>query len=459
MILGKYLPGLVEELQITDFACYIEENYVDRDFLIDYSNYYSRCHTDIGRFTTRIHFFSVSASDLSLYLNDFTNGQKILQENYIGFIVLKPNKIGSIGKSLLRPYPEKVLNNYSDKRIINTLRKYEVNFFGYPLSIRTLAFQEQDSAVAACATTSVWTALSGLENIFNNTRNKSPSEITALALKHCPIGYPQYPSRGLSIYQVCSVINHLGYEVSCHSISKDHLFTHTLLKAYIKYGIPIIAKIDLLHESCTSNFSINDSNKDENADPSYHTAVITGYKEDSSTKMIKELYLHDDQIGPFSRASLIEGSCLELSNEWSDLGDFVSARIEKLLIPLYHKIRLDYFQVFSLAKSIQDTEIDFEDYNFEILLFDVNKYKFELRKYFEKQFLVNINGTDYNILYKSLPKYFWVIRMYTHLSNKEVISANYDIIIDATIKPNKKSKLNDFIIVRNHASLEIDIDD
>ena len=37
----------------------IEENYVDKDYLIDYQKYYSRSFDEHGRFTTRIHFFSI----------------------------------------------------------------------------------------------------------------------------------------------------------------------------------------------------------------------------------------------------------------------------------------------------------------------------------------------------------------------------------------------------------------
>ena len=39
-------------------TCVIEENYVDKDYLIDFAKFYSRSYNIDDKYTTRLHFFS-----------------------------------------------------------------------------------------------------------------------------------------------------------------------------------------------------------------------------------------------------------------------------------------------------------------------------------------------------------------------------------------------------------------
>jgi len=47
----------------------IEEDYIDKDYLIDYANYYARSFKDYKKKTTRLHFFTNCFSE-----NDFRVG-------------------------------------------------------------------------------------------------------------------------------------------------------------------------------------------------------------------------------------------------------------------------------------------------------------------------------------------------------------------------------------------------
>jgi hypothetical protein len=55
-IVGGYFFKYLNKIQAKSFL--IESNYIDKDFLIDYSNYYSRSFREIPKTTDRIHFFS-----------------------------------------------------------------------------------------------------------------------------------------------------------------------------------------------------------------------------------------------------------------------------------------------------------------------------------------------------------------------------------------------------------------
>lgn len=57
-IQAKYIKNYLLSSDIKAETIVVEHNYIDKDYLIDYSNYYSRSFEDIKKFTDRIHFFS-----------------------------------------------------------------------------------------------------------------------------------------------------------------------------------------------------------------------------------------------------------------------------------------------------------------------------------------------------------------------------------------------------------------
>ena len=65
---GEYFENYFRELGAKTIL--IENNYVDRDFLDDFSQYYVRCFSQYERRCQRIHFFSVKIyeEDFDLFL-------------------------------------------------------------------------------------------------------------------------------------------------------------------------------------------------------------------------------------------------------------------------------------------------------------------------------------------------------------------------------------------------------
>jgi hypothetical protein len=63
------------------------------------------------------------------------------------------------------------------------------------------------------------------------------------------------------------------------------------LKAYINASIPLIALLELKKKEKVS----------------WHAVVISGYRRDEKRK-VKELYVHDDQIGPYSSVKPVKGN-------------------------------------------------------------------------------------------------------------------------------------------------------
>jgi hypothetical protein len=153
--------------QIGAQAIIIEHDYVDRDFLEDHAAYYVRCFQPYKRYCRRLHFFrcEVTQESFSKALNGDTDGVPIdtLQEKYLGFVVVKPLPTTVVGRTCLTTYES------AGRRYFPIARDYDANLFGISLKIRnTLAFQEQDSVVAACATSALWSVFHGTGKLFQH---------------------------------------------------------------------------------------------------------------------------------------------------------------------------------------------------------------------------------------------------------------------------------------------------
>ncbi len=105
--IGNYLAKFDAKVFI------IEDGYIDKDYLINYSKFYARAFRDIERKTKRLHFFSTDLDETTLkeaILDTSTNIRKDLlkklNESYLGFIVVTPvqNEFceNIIGKTVLK---------------------------------------------------------------------------------------------------------------------------------------------------------------------------------------------------------------------------------------------------------------------------------------------------------------------------------------------------------------------
>lgn len=358
LLLGeKADPTTCNKANVTYFESYfkhlnakkilVERHYVDRDYLEDYSAYYVRCFKDYDRKCTRLHFFKNEfdkAAFEAILKDQSSQSAQSLNEEYLGFIVVKPLPRTIIGRTCLKTYPEAM------GRVYPVTRKYDVNVFGLKLSIeRTLAFQEQDSVVAACATSAVWSALHGTAMLFQHSI-PSPVEITRAA----SVGFPgltrNFPNDGLNAEQMAEAIRSVSLEPVYVKATDEYIFQSTMY-AYLRGHIPPLLGVIL----CDTNNS--------NEVYGRHAVAVTGFNASGPCKplgtgfrlkasRIIKIYAHDDQIGPFSKmecdaATLtIEGATRStLRTTWKDkLGNTggIKAALDILLIPVYHKIRTPF---------------------------------------------------------------------------------------------------------------------
>ena len=135
----------VEKFYLSDYAEYFVRCFAD----------YGRKASRVHFFDCRVDEGSFEAF-LNGELDDPDGAIETLQRHYLGFMVIRPIPETFIAITCLRPY-KCLLQKGGDKAVI--VRDNLVNLFGIPLSVQSLPFQEQDKVVAKCSTAAIWSFL------------------------------------------------------------------------------------------------------------------------------------------------------------------------------------------------------------------------------------------------------------------------------------------------------------
>lgn len=350
----NYLFNYLDKLCAKTVIC--ETDYVDREYLDDYANYYVKCFGGYSSKCARLHFFSdefshddfrkllssTSADDLSL-------SEEQLNECYLGFVVIKPLPMTFIGRTCLKRY-----NGLDQKELKYAVsRLYKANLFGIELEVSSVAFQEQDKVVAACATTALWTSLHALSNFTDVKNIPSPSEITLNALSEQPLNINGFPNTGLTSSEVIRALekSKLKHHQVAINLNKDREFEllFDAAKAYINSGIPIILGVKVF-----------DSEKKEKGE---HLVSLLGYE--VKNNRVEKLFIHDDRIGPYAKAKRVptenakqkgidENLLLEVVTP-DENGNTVSEFLapNSLIVATYHKVRIPFWFIYYTAKQFK----------------------------------------------------------------------------------------------------------
>ena len=114
----------------------------------------------------RLHFFrdKLDSKVIAEAVNKDRKAIDQLQSSYLGFIVVKPLPSTVIGRTCLVTY-----GNKDRERNFPTVQNYPVHILGIELNVSSLPFQEQDTDVAACATSALWSVFNSTGRIFQHS--------------------------------------------------------------------------------------------------------------------------------------------------------------------------------------------------------------------------------------------------------------------------------------------------
>lgn len=410
----------------------VEEEYVSKAYLTDYSNYYATCFHHHERYCKRVHFFNVNL-DIEKFESELLDlDSKVLNEAYLGYIVVKPLPDSVMGPTLLCTYAKR---KDSAKRFFPACRTYKVNLFGREFLVESLAYQEQDTVVSACASVAVWSCFHKTSKLFN-TSLPSPGEITKLA-GNLFINYGRtYPNPGLDLTQVCRAIDAVGLVSEVRSSAKfdeDINLAKRIIYGYLKAGIPIL----LLTKSNSENRVGHAVTIVGYCEPNLNTATPPIPSISLLADKIDRFYIHDDQIGPFARYSFSGNTALSTTT-WNGTEEIqTSAWIHAAIIPLYPKIRVKFEDVFETVSRLDQIffVIDMFRYEMEwdIFLTESNVYKSEILASSLK------SESKKKKIMSHYPRYVWVAR--AQVGGIFL----FDLVFDSTDFPSSRFCL-DFIL-------------
>lgn len=318
---SKFLPGNDSDQAnyirqyLTDLGVksYIEEaGFFDRDYLAEFSEFYSYSSIGHANVCKRYHFFSTIV-DRNLFKKalsgDENDSHVNLKKNYRGFLILRPISTAPFGKTVFSWYPDTQNKN---PRVAEPSRQYNVNLLGIDFSVFGLAWQQQDQGVAACATVALWSMLQS-SAFDDNHAIPVTTEITKAAHSKDSYGSRVFPaSNGLSKPQMCEAIKQLNLSPSILDGEKldpasglnffsMERFSHGCA-AFIRSGYPVLIGGQFInsagefiggHAVCAVGLRENPPSL-----PAKNTVVQHG--------QIHHLYVHDDNLGPSVRFSLYQ---------------------------------------------------------------------------------------------------------------------------------------------------------
>ena len=339
-------PSQVEYLEIylRELGCktvLVEQHYIDQSFMHDDAAYYVRSLRSYPNFTQRVHFFSRSFYDewwrksvRRAGNGSFSEINRILQESYLGFSVVRPLPVSPVGRTVL-PEPDKANSTFK------SIRRHRVHLAGFSLHVEGIPFQSQDQGVSACATAALWSALDCVAANEAMTIS-SPASITESATRYALQEGRPFPNEGLTVRQMCEATLSAGFSpivVHGKSLDDDRLQIY----GYAKSGFaPVLALLPINgggsgHAVCCVGV------KSGKAKPQYNPE----YKFRELPSGLEGLYIHDDRLGPYAYARLSPLTDVKsgevrtcISIEWPDEIPNESWILHAIIVPVPKKLRL-----------------------------------------------------------------------------------------------------------------------
>lgn len=208
-----YLADYLQTLKAATIVC--ETRYIDRHYMDEYALFYSRMLNPPRNTVTRLHFFEreFERTTLMRWMTDAMRGRDVAKSiakdagRYHGFCSIRPIPDSPIGRTIIARWPDD-----QKPREISAIGGHSVHIGNLEFRVFGLPFQQQEAAVGACATASIWTALSRVAR-RDGMRAPTPAEIAVAVERppHVVHHAPLAPTTGLTVDQVFDAIQAFGF--------------------------------------------------------------------------------------------------------------------------------------------------------------------------------------------------------------------------------------------------------
>lgn len=406
--LSEYLEHLKDDLTVA-----VEHPYVDKVYRNIYYHYYSSKLEDYPRQCIRLGFFAKQVTD-----EDFRNPARLrfLQENFGGFLVLRPTFPSIIGRSVLSATITKTPGIEICSVSINaTIKGVKLDAIGFPHA-------SQDSEMLTCAETTIWSLMEYFGNRYPEYQPVLPDRISKVLSS---ISFERLiPSKGLTGSQISFAIKEFGFGVRGYSRNQYMAEFDSLLKTYVESGIPVVALMenDKGVGHALSVIGREPFTKEQLQNLQQITKLKSGKPIlDFTTMPLKYVFI-DDNFAPYQLAYLDNPAVYYANPKWK------GCNITGFIVPLYPKIYLEADEARKMSLLMLEN-INFNN-NEPIVL----KTFLASSRSFKHSISMNPSLDDAAktlILGTAMPKFVWV----TEITDETLLAENLCnglIILDAT---------------------------
>jgi len=340
----RYLKSYLADPAMGATRIVVESPYVDRHYLEEFAGYYAANLQAPSNKTTRLHFFRGEHGEdlldraLERAASDGPDAASAaLQEDYLGFVVIRPLPAAPVGRTVLAQYrgdPQRVYQPAQSE--------HRVHICGLTLRVQALPFQQQDEAVGACATTALWSALSRAVRA-DGGRAPTPLTVTKAATQFNVTGRGLPAADGLDLNQMLAAVKSFGYSplvLKPGGAASQGAFISSVV-TYLRSGIPVILRI----HGAGQGHALTLSGYREH--PTEHHAIQVSPSRTLPTMKPVHFYAHDDRLGPYARLEVVtekdeyETLRVRFAPRAPGFDEFKEpAIVEHAIVPLYPKLRL-----------------------------------------------------------------------------------------------------------------------
>jgi hypothetical protein len=425
-LIHEYLKGVVETV-------ILEKGYVDADYRDTYYNFFSRKFADYPSKTIRANFFTARISPQMLFKLDR------YQDQYIGFSVLRPNRVAPIGRTILDPNKLPLVSGHV------CTAEYPVHILGAELVAKGFPYMSQDTDVTVCAHAACWMIFRYFSQRYRRYAERWPYEVTQLT-KDVSNGR-LVPSKGLTAFQVTEMFSNFGFSPEIYMRMHNGDLFEKLLYMYVESGLPVVAALSGHSHAITIIGHISDFAMKPLSTPA------------SSDVYLKGLIANDDNFMPYH--AIRKNGPIAATGYWSR---FKMEEIDTFIVPLYEKIHLSAEHVVVLSKEILTDQtlglnsrsnlLKYEDVITRTFLTSSKSFK-KMRRGDSLPF-----GIASVYCEMAMPKFIWVCEISTHDLFKNGKIAG-EILFDATANPRDSMAFfsihyPDFLLLNNRDFLTDD---
>ena len=407
-----YFSVLVQNLAIV-----VEYPYVDKVYRNSYYRYYSGKAKPVSRDCIRLSFFI--DTDPSLVGAPMIH--EIWEQQYRGFMILRPTELNVVGRNAISP--DIYLNN--NFLICKTDIPASVN--GLKVGVEAFPASSQDSETMVCTETAVWATMEYFGNRYAEYTPVRPSHIIKL-LKNQSFSR-QLPSSGLTSEQICYLFKNMNFQPILRPVYGEESDYNTI-SSFVESGIPIVLSItNYVDETypvedrvahaiiCIGHEKV--AEEEVNKAKSFDDNGLSFIDYDS----IKKRFVYIDDNCPAYRMDYLETPADSYTEKkWKD------CRIRFVSYPLYEKILLMPYSVKYMATNFLHF-IKGIDNSREITL---RTFLASSRSYRDYVCRNNMPAEMREIILNLyLPKFIWVVE----LSSRQGLLENYSeglLIFDST---------------------------